>query len=361
MTITREGRRYYIEGDTYSIRDQLRSAGCHWDAGRKAWWTGDRATAERFASVSPEKKKNENPGEIELVGKAKYKGHTYYIRWMGTTSRGTQAARLVSLDGSLDFWADLTQISIVKRYGDDVTLGSLRRYIERQNQKRSAPPAAAAAQIDPVAAAARWGREAVAGAQVKTSETLMSDRHDTPTADGTVCWILDTLYVQVSHDQPCYMGEDELDDLCRHGERPGWRYQWRGVAVVPTEEELRARAQDEAERRAAKELAAERAALIPQWWSDCHQGERAEALPDCAACVLRARGGESHGIDFGSLYVVGDDVWYYHGGSYDDYRETIRVHRGMAAALLPEIERLVPPTGVAVPRKGLTAVSLRRV
>jgi len=152
MTIKQEGRRYYIMGDTYSLRERLKSAGCHWDADRRAWWTGDRATADKFATAQTPQStaKAENPDEIRLVGKAKYKGRTYYIRWMGQTSRGTQAARLVSLDATIDFWADLDQIEIVKRYepreergrygrstGRTVhtTLGSIRSYIERMKRE----------------------------------------------------------------------------------------------------------------------------------------------------------------------------------------------------------------------------------
>ena len=41
--------RYYLSGDTYAIKDQLRAAGCQWDSKRQAWWTCKRDVAERFS------------------------------------------------------------------------------------------------------------------------------------------------------------------------------------------------------------------------------------------------------------------------------------------------------------------------
>ncbi len=53
ISITSEGRRHYLVGDTYPIKGAIRSAGCKWDPERKAWWTGKRETAESIvASVA---------------------------------------------------------------------------------------------------------------------------------------------------------------------------------------------------------------------------------------------------------------------------------------------------------------------
>lgn len=46
ITLSREGRRTYIGGDTMAVRGLLRDGGCHWDADRKAWWIGSHAEAE---------------------------------------------------------------------------------------------------------------------------------------------------------------------------------------------------------------------------------------------------------------------------------------------------------------------------
>lgn len=46
IELAKDGRRYYITGDTMAVRGLLRGAGCHWDPERRAWWIGslDKAT-----------------------------------------------------------------------------------------------------------------------------------------------------------------------------------------------------------------------------------------------------------------------------------------------------------------------------
>lgn len=51
ITTNRIGRRTYIRGATYPIRDTLRNAGAHWDADEKAWWIGDDAKAQAIATA----------------------------------------------------------------------------------------------------------------------------------------------------------------------------------------------------------------------------------------------------------------------------------------------------------------------
>lgn len=155
VTIAKAGRRYYIEGNTYAIKDQLRDAGCKWDPQRRAWWTGKQEIADRFAggeatSSEPQQPKKEDPSSVKIVGKAKYKGRTYYVRYVGQTKRG-YAARLTSLDGSIDFWAAAAEAwgrqhdgsgdvaVIVKMYEpreycgrlEYMTLAGLQRFVEQ--------------------------------------------------------------------------------------------------------------------------------------------------------------------------------------------------------------------------------------
>ena len=49
ITVTREGRRSYIGGDTMAVRGLLRAGGCHWDADRKQWWIGSHEAALQLA------------------------------------------------------------------------------------------------------------------------------------------------------------------------------------------------------------------------------------------------------------------------------------------------------------------------
>jgi hypothetical protein len=117
ITIDKQGRRHYLIGDTYSVRNQLRDAGCHWDGDRKAWWTGDAATAQNL--VGHTNRSNGNGERLndndKIEGRAKYKGRSYILVWSGQTKRGT-AAKLAFMDGSKVFWADLAEVEVTKRY-----------------------------------------------------------------------------------------------------------------------------------------------------------------------------------------------------------------------------------------------------
>lgn len=131
----------------------MKDAGCRWDPDRRAWWTSKADVAEGFAGgEAAEEAPAEKPpvgDDTRLVAKAKYKGRVYYVAWMGRTKKGTDAARLVSLDGKLDFWKDLTEIEITKHYRpfertwrghtttEYTTLGKIRRFIEKEARNRA--------------------------------------------------------------------------------------------------------------------------------------------------------------------------------------------------------------------------------
>jgi hypothetical protein len=86
------GSRVYVTGNTYPIKDQLRSAGCHWDGDRRQWWIGKAkaaavqaviaglsATSPQAAGESvPPAKQAEDPAQIKILGKAKYKGRVQH-------------------------------------------------------------------------------------------------------------------------------------------------------------------------------------------------------------------------------------------------------------------------------------------
>lgn len=168
--LAKVGTRIYFVGNTYAIKDQIKSMRGHWDGDRKQWWVGtskakdaealvDRVngTATSTPDAPPAK---EDADDIRLVGKAKYKGRTYYCRWVGETKDGEYKCRLVTLDQSVDFWAACARpheshidgsgdvAGIVKTYSprevwdgrrysgktrtEYTTLGSIKRFIERQ-------------------------------------------------------------------------------------------------------------------------------------------------------------------------------------------------------------------------------------
>lgn len=122
ITIQSEGRRHYLLGDTYAVKDKLRSAGCKWDGERRAWWTGKLDVAQGFAGAATEAAPDSRPengdrlaDDSRIAGKATYKGKPYILVWEGTTRRG-RACKLAFADGSKVFWADASEVQVTKRY-----------------------------------------------------------------------------------------------------------------------------------------------------------------------------------------------------------------------------------------------------
>ncbi len=70
LTIESSGRRHYLCGDTYAIRDKIKAAGFKWDPDRKCWWTGQREKAEAFLPkaerASAEKKESVDEFRTEM-------------------------------------------------------------------------------------------------------------------------------------------------------------------------------------------------------------------------------------------------------------------------------------------------------
>ncbi len=144
IQLVQEGARLYFRGDTYSVRDRLRSAGAHWDAGQKSWWLGTAKREEAEALLA--QIAAGGAGEAErldpnapLLGRARYKGRTYLIAWEGETKRG-RAFRLAFTDGSKVFWASAAEVEVVRRYspsGRAVTLLSLQEFAARRERERT--------------------------------------------------------------------------------------------------------------------------------------------------------------------------------------------------------------------------------
>lgn len=147
MTIEKIGRRWYIRGNTYAAKDALRDAGCKWDPDQKAWWTSKEDVAKKFEGAEATAPKAETPDNIRVIGKARYKGRSYYVRWAGVTKYG-YSLRLTTLDAKIDFWASGIDPRTAqpgqqpgereavweKTYQEPKTLGSIQRFIEREKE-----------------------------------------------------------------------------------------------------------------------------------------------------------------------------------------------------------------------------------
>lgn len=139
IKIEKEGRRHYLVGNTYPIKDALRSAGCKWDADRRAWWTGKADVAEELAGKAPEASaaatstpQDGTVGVEDKVirGRASYRGKTYYVLFDGPTRRGP-GVKLCFRDGSRSFWAkDPNDVQVLATYREPRSIASLQAYAQ---------------------------------------------------------------------------------------------------------------------------------------------------------------------------------------------------------------------------------------
>ena len=141
VTINIEARRAYILGNTYPIKDQLKNAGAHWDADRKAWWISS-AKSDAIASLisSPAAATAQQTDRLDydrkhILGRAKYSGHSYYLVGEGSNDRGSWV-RLMFRDGSKTFFKAAGEVEIA-RYQSVKTLDDLRAYAERMKQEQA--------------------------------------------------------------------------------------------------------------------------------------------------------------------------------------------------------------------------------
>lgn len=147
------GRRIYVVGNTYAIKEQLKDAGCKWDGDRKQWWIGSAKSDVIIAIVADldgrdVKQTPEQIAELRCYGKAEYKGKTYYV--VGQSEK-TKKVRLTTLDCSIDFWINWSLIKVLKKYqprersynyGRNTetvyqTVDNIRRFIEKSKANRS--------------------------------------------------------------------------------------------------------------------------------------------------------------------------------------------------------------------------------
>lgn len=133
IEIQTEGRRHYLAGNTYPIRDRLRAAGAKWDPDRRMWWTGKKEVAEQIVAeagqVQEQNHERERTEGVDkrarvIKGKARYKGRTYLVLFNGQTKRGP-AAKLCFRDGSNVFWADGSAVEITKIYREPLSIARL--------------------------------------------------------------------------------------------------------------------------------------------------------------------------------------------------------------------------------------------
>lgn len=153
ITIEKHGRRYYVAGNTYAIKDQLKEQGFKWDGERRAWYTGKKDVAESLdgtdmSSSESGEDSGRSADEQVVAGRAEYKGRTYYLagRRIRANSRYERDGvdlistrdgaklLLVFRDGSKTFWAARGEVTIGKTYQSPQTIGGLRDFAAREKR-----------------------------------------------------------------------------------------------------------------------------------------------------------------------------------------------------------------------------------
>ena len=81
ITISRTGRRSYLQGNTFPIKAAIKAAGGHWDSEAKAWWMSDDVAAHRIASEAASQA-SAHPAYVAAEGEefVAVSGNTYPAR-----------------------------------------------------------------------------------------------------------------------------------------------------------------------------------------------------------------------------------------------------------------------------------------
>lgn len=151
ITVEKKGRRHYLRNLPFGMKDKAKDKGCKWDPEERCWWTSKADVAADLAgagSGSPASdsgsREREAPGESAIVaGRATYNGKTYYLagsverghtryddRVYSVQTRDGAKCLLYFRDGSSSFWADRSDVQIVKTYDRPQTIRGLRKYAE---------------------------------------------------------------------------------------------------------------------------------------------------------------------------------------------------------------------------------------
>lgn len=141
-TLEKIGRRWFVRGDSYSLKDMLKDNGCKWDGEERAWYTGSKEVAEKLVSLfeNAGDKKSERTEiseglDTEVQGKLKYKGGVYYFSWEGQTKSGIRKAKVVTMDGTKSFWATFPDYQVTACYKNKRTIQALKDYAERKKEQ----------------------------------------------------------------------------------------------------------------------------------------------------------------------------------------------------------------------------------
>jgi hypothetical protein len=125
ISLQKTGRRIYLVGDTYALRDKIKAAGGKWDPDAKAWYVGvqRKEVAEQILAAAAATPPPREEMMIMIIGRATYRDiRGYLLIWRGITKDGERMCRLAYRDGSKQFWAADTEVQVEKFYHRPLTL-----------------------------------------------------------------------------------------------------------------------------------------------------------------------------------------------------------------------------------------------
>lgn len=140
VTIEKTGRRYYLIGNTFAIKDAIKDAGGHFDGERKAWWLSNAAEAERLITEASDKSRDTVKAKNEagistddecIIGRVEYNSKNYYLLYDGHKD-GKKIRKLAFTDGSKVFWPkDADNVTIKSKYQNKRSIDDLRAFAEK--------------------------------------------------------------------------------------------------------------------------------------------------------------------------------------------------------------------------------------
>lgn len=158
ITLRKQSQRIYFDGNTFAVKDRIKSIGGKWDADNKAWWVGaakadaaEKLIAEiaEIASQPPSESqattRSQRPAsEVRLTGKGICDGRSCFLG--PQTKDGTKILilGLPKEDGSyFECWVEIGKVEVTKTYEprefrgrtEYTTLGSIASFIRRQKNE----------------------------------------------------------------------------------------------------------------------------------------------------------------------------------------------------------------------------------
>jgi hypothetical protein len=147
-------------------------------------------------------------------------------------------------------------------YTEDAEIAAKAAAIVQPHPLYNSPPPQDLGTTDPAASAAKFGRHAVDGAKIVSFSVYGLAKGEGPQSDGSIRRVKGKRYVQIAHTPRRYLSRDWLEDMDMFSAAPGGSYQWDGVEIEPTADEIAADAKAVADKEAKERPIRRRAEIV---------------------------------------------------------------------------------------------------